>query len=577
MKFRVICSLILLALFNPYISLSLHRIDLKHLPRNSPSKIESEVCVTSSSDDNFSLTWTSRWQFAPMPLENGASAIGDHVVLNATFSQGPLLPLIVRCSINLTDVATGRRAFANNSGNQMVLDTYYLFGTNVTVSAAVEGITDTNETILHSFSNLSLCNFFSPVIKLQPSHEISNYIFNISWSATDLNGDDINLFMVWISQDGGASFLLLAQNLSKPSFIWDSHGFLSRDYYYRVRGFSIDTTFYDELTVLVVENYWPGDYTDAIGIILAGDIAVTPPPPLIIQNVYISSPVDVTFYESDSLRIITWELIFSDYDIKPPQFTYSIHCDDVQVATQIWRSSNSESITFDARNLSLGNYNITLSYWNPGYDGGFYSDSVIVSILSPAPPLLYYGIVVASILMPAVALLVVFSTYIRRHKFLESKIVDDMIIKDIIVPASISEIWTAWTTNEGVTSFFAPSSNIELVVGGAYEIFFDPDAPPGQRGAEGVKILDIQPRVMLSFEWLNPPSIPAIRNEKTRVVIRFEKMSPDATLVRLEHSGWRTGHNWKQALQYFEQAWDVVLDRLVTRFTEGPIQWDVDQ
>jgi uncharacterized protein YndB with AHSA1/START domain len=575
MKFRLAYSLILLVFLNPYISLSFYYSDLMLPLQMVPIKMESHLCLASPHNDSFSLTWTSCWQSVPAPLENGSSAIGDHVVLNATFLQGPSLPIITKCSINLTDVNTGKQAFANNSGNQMTLDTYYLFGTNVTVLAIIEGIIDTDETIIRAFSNLSLCNFFSPMITLIPPQEISDYIFNISWSSTDLNADDINLFMVWISRDGGASFLLLAQNLSKTSFVWDSSGFLHADYYYRVRGFSIDTTFYTEPTSLFVETYWPGDYSDAIGRIYFETTWI--PPPVVIPNVYISSPADVTFYESDIIRIITWELTFSEISIRPSQFTYSIHCDNVEVETQIWHSGDNESISFDARNLSLGLHTITLSYWNPGTGGGFYSDSVVVSILRPDSSALYIGIVTASILMPAVALVVVLSTYNKRHRFLSPKVSDDIIIKDIVIPASISEVWNAWTTDEGVTSFFAPASNIEPFVGGAYEIFFDPDAPAGQRGTEGMKILEIQSKIMLSFEWINPPSIPAIRNEKTRVVIRFEKIGPDTTTVRLEHSGWRTGHNWERAHQYFEQAWDVVLDRLVARFTEGPIQWDADQ
>jgi uncharacterized protein YndB with AHSA1/START domain len=147
-----------------------------------------------------------------------------------------------------------------------------------------------------------------------------------------------------------------------------------------------------------------------------------------------------------------------------------------------------------------------------------------------------------------------------------------MIDKETIIPARLSEIWKAWTTTDGAMTFFAPRANIEPWKGGLYEILFDPESPSGQRGAEGLKILEILPESVLAFEWNNPPSIPSIRNEKTKVTIRFEKVDDTHTRVNLEHSGWRTGPDWQKAHQYFEGAWDIVLNRLMKRFTDGPIE-----
>jgi uncharacterized protein YndB with AHSA1/START domain len=152
-----------------------------------------------------------------------------------------------------------------------------------------------------------------------------------------------------------------------------------------------------------------------------------------------------------------------------------------------------------------------------------------------------------------------------------------MIIKEAIIAAPQSEVWIAWTTTKGVITFFAPDANIEPKRGGLYEIFFNPKSPPGQRGAEGLRILDIIPKSLLSFEWNSPPSIPAIRNEKTRVTVRFEEVDGEHTRIKLEHSDWRTGPDWEKAHLYFEHAWDIVLNRLVKRFSEGPIEWDSDE
>ena len=55
---------------------------------------------------------------------------------------------------------------------------------------------------------------------------------------------------------------------------------------------------------------------------------------------------------------------------------------------------------------------------------------------------------------------------------------------EVTVPANPEEVWNAWTTEEGIKSFFAPECNIELKVGGAYELLFDLEAESGSQGSE---------------------------------------------------------------------------------------------
>jgi uncharacterized protein YndB with AHSA1/START domain len=64
---------------------------------------------------------------------------------------------------------------------------------------------------------------------------------------------------------------------------------------------------------------------------------------------------------------------------------------------------------------------------------------------------------------------------------------DRAIREEVIVEASVDAVWDAWTTEAGVRSFFAPACAVELRVNGPYEIVFNPEAKPGQRGAEGMR------------------------------------------------------------------------------------------
>ncbi len=143
------------------------------------------------------------------------------------------------------------------------------------------------------------------------------------------------------------------------------------------------------------------------------------------------------------------------------------------------------------------------------------------------------------------------------------------------IQASIGDVWQAWTTREGILSFFAPDCLVELNPGGAYEMYFNLDSDQCEKGGEGCRLLAIEEPHMLSFTWNAPPEFPNVRRQKTHVTIRFEQISIEKTLATLTHDGWGTGEEWQAVRAYFDRAWgQVVLPRLQKRFMDGPILWD---
>jgi uncharacterized protein YndB with AHSA1/START domain len=146
---------------------------------------------------------------------------------------------------------------------------------------------------------------------------------------------------------------------------------------------------------------------------------------------------------------------------------------------------------------------------------------------------------------------------------------------EVTVPAGLEPVWRAWTCSEEAETFFAPRCTIDPRPGGKYEMLFDSDAAPGKHGSEGMTVLAIQPRKMLSFTWNAPPEFPGARGQMTHVTVRFIPLDPDHTRVFLRHDGWGEGGEWDAAFEYFVRAWKrIVLPRLKYRFANGPIDWD---
>ena len=134
-----------------------------------------------------------------------------------------------------------------------------------------------------------------------------------------------------------------------------------------------------------------------------------------------------------------------------------------------------------------------------------------------------------------------------------------IIRKIVVVPAPVDDVWKAWTTLEGVKTYFAP------------------EQPEGLRGGEGCKILSFVPGEMLSFTWNAPPSIPEVRKEKTWVVLTFQPLEGNKTQVSLVHLGWQAGEEWQKALKYFDRAWEIVLGRFFFRLQTRTNNWKKPQ
>ena len=154
-----------------------------------------------------------------------------------------------------------------------------------------------------------------------------------------------------------------------------------------------------------------------------------------------------------------------------------------------------------------------------------------------------------------------------------SQAAERAIEKEIVVRATLDEAWAAWTTREGIVSFFAPDAVIDPRVGGAFHIHIDPGAQPGAKGADDMRFMALQPKKMLSFDWNAPPHLPEARAQRTFVVVRFAAVDDKNTKVTLHHTGWGEGGEWDKTYAYFDRAWGGVLSNLKKRFEEGPQDW----
>lgn len=132
------------------------------------------------------------------------------------------------------------------------------------------------------------------------------------------------------------------------------------------------------------------------------------------------------------------------------------------------------------------------------------------------------------------------------------------------VAASPAQVFAAFTQPAELKKFFGVTHNVELAIGGPYEILFG----EGDEaiGSNGCQVLSYAPDRMLSFSWNASPDFPEERKLRTWVTILLAPDGDGGCAVELTHCGFGEGGNWDDVYAYFDSAWTRVLDWLIARF-----------
>jgi uncharacterized protein YndB with AHSA1/START domain len=142
------------------------------------------------------------------------------------------------------------------------------------------------------------------------------------------------------------------------------------------------------------------------------------------------------------------------------------------------------------------------------------------------------------------------------------EISEKIITKQKTVNMPTNEVWKLWSTCEGLKKFFGRDNKIDLKINGEFEIYFLLDNEYGQKGSEGCRILSYLPNKMISFSWNVPPKFEKLRKSeyKTWVVVLFNELGLNKTEINLSHYGWPKNSDWDIVFDYFDSAWEEVLN-----------------
>ncbi len=135
------------------------------------------------------------------------------------------------------------------------------------------------------------------------------------------------------------------------------------------------------------------------------------------------------------------------------------------------------------------------------------------------------------------------------------------------IPALLDEVWAAFTTNDGLSTWLTPNATVELKKGGDWLAHF-----PGG-GSGGGTILSYRPKEEIVMSAMAPPQFPHVREERSTAAWQVRAVAPKTTRVVLTQTGWKPGDEWDKAYEYLADGNKQLLETLQQRFVTGPIDW----
>ena len=120
-----------------------------------------------------------------------------------------------------------------------------------------------------------------------------------------------------------------------------------------------------------------------------------------------------------------------------------------------------------------------------------------------------------------------------------------------------------FTDNQLLESWLVSVAEVEPIIGGKYELFWEPDDRENN-STIGCKVTSLEPDQLIAFEWRSPKQYKHFANNAdplTHVVVSFYPEG-EWTTIHLVYSGWRGTPEWEEARQWQERAWSIAFNAL---------------
>jgi uncharacterized protein YndB with AHSA1/START domain len=148
---------------------------------------------------------------------------------------------------------------------------------------------------------------------------------------------------------------------------------------------------------------------------------------------------------------------------------------------------------------------------------------------------------------------------------------------EIVVPASTTDVYRAFTTAEGWRTWAVPFAQLtpDLSVGAIMETSYNPAAKPGDANNIKNKVLAFIPDRLFAFHAVQAPQGFKHADLLARIftVAEFEPVDANHTRIKLSMLGYGSGPGFDALYAHFAKGNAWTAQKLIERFEKGPVDW----
>ena len=148
---------------------------------------------------------------------------------------------------------------------------------------------------------------------------------------------------------------------------------------------------------------------------------------------------------------------------------------------------------------------------------------------------------------------------------------------EVVIPGATTEqVWKAVSTTEGLRSFVAPVTDVEMKYNGHYYANYQAGSKIGDPGTIYNTVLAYVPLEMVAIHVkLGKAIFPATvaDADQLNAILQITPMTGGGARVSETMVGWQSGEDWDKVYKFFDTGNAYVLGQLYKALTVGPREW----
>jgi hypothetical protein len=128
---------------------------------------------------------------------------------------------------------------------------------------------------------------------------------------------------------------------------------------------------------------------------------------------------------------------------------------------------------------------------------------------------------------------------------------------EAVVPASVENVWKAWTTPRELSRWIAPVVAIDLKIGGTISTNYDEKATIGNAGTIQLPIINYLEKEIITLKVNLNESFPKrVRDDDRNLqeIVQIVNLGNGKTKIVSSMVGWGTGKDWDQTYDFFARG-----------------------